>query len=57
MLIDQTVTVGQNVRAFLNKSARGKVIAVDGLQLTVRWEGGNIVEVNRYCVIVMKPGF
>ena len=57
MLIDQTITVGQNVRAFLNKSARGKVIWVDGMRLTVQWEGGNIVEVNRYCVIVMKPGY
>lgn len=57
MLIDQTVTVGQNVRAFLNKNARGKVISVSGSQLTVQWEGGNIVEVNRYCVIIMKPGY
>jgi len=57
MLIDQTVTIGQNVRAFLNKNARGKVVAVDGMRLTVQWEGGNIVEVNRYNVIVMKPGY
>lgn len=30
MLIDTTVTVGQNIRCFLNKKARGKVIEVNG---------------------------
>lgn len=57
MLLDTSVTVGQNVRAFLNKNARGKVVAVNGSQLTVQWEGSNIVEVNRFSVIVMKPGY
>lgn len=57
MLIDQTVTVGQNVRAFLNKSARGKVIGVDGLQLTVEWSDGTVVTSSRYNFIVMKPGY
>ena len=57
MLIDQTVTVGQNVRAFLNKSARGKVIGVDGMQLTIEWSDGKIITTNRYNVIVMKPGY
>lgn len=57
MLLDTSVAVGQNVRAFLNKNARGKVVAVNGSQLTVQWEGGNMVEVNQFCVIVMKPGY
>lgn len=57
MLLDMSVAVGQNVRSFLNKQARGKVIAVDGYQLTVQWEGGNMVEVNRFNIIVMKPGY
>jgi hypothetical protein len=57
MLIDTTVTVGQNIRCFLNKKARGKVIGVDGFQLTVQWEDGRVVDVNRYNVIVMKPGY
>ena len=57
MLLDMSVTVGQNVRAFLNKNARGKVVAVNGSRLTVQWEGGNMVEVNRFSVIVMKPGY
>lgn len=57
MLIDQTVAVGQNVRAFLNKSARGKVIGVDGLQLTVEWSDGTVVTSSRYNFIVMKPGY
>jgi hypothetical protein len=57
MLLDTSVTVGQNVRAFLNKNARGKVVAVNGSLLTVQWEGGNMVEVNRFSVIVMKPGY
>lgn len=57
MLIDQTVVVGQNVRAFLNKSARGKVIGVNGNQLTVEWSDGTMVTSSRYNFIVMKPGF
>jgi hypothetical protein len=57
MLIDPTVSVGQNVQCFLNKKARGKVIGVDGLQLTVQWSNGTIVNVNRYLVIVMEPGY
>lgn len=57
MLLDTSVTVGQTVRAFLNKNARGKVVAVNGSLLTVQWEGSNIVEVNRFSVIVMKPGY
>ncbi len=57
MLIDQTVSVDQNIRCFLNKQARGKVIGVDGFQLTVQWEDGKVVDVNRYNVIVMEPGY
>ena len=57
MLIDTTVTVGQNIRCFINKKARGKVVGVDGLQLTVQWEDGSVVDVNRYNVIVMEPGY
>lgn len=57
MLIDQTVAVGQNVRAFLNKSARGKVIAVNGMQLTVQWSDGMVVTSSRYNFIIMKPGY
>jgi hypothetical protein len=57
MLIDTTVTVGQNIRCFLNKKARGKVIGVNGFRLTVQWEDGNVVDVNRYNVIVMEPGY
>ncbi len=57
MLIDQTVVVGQNVRAFLNKSARGKVIGVNGNSLTVEWSDGTMVTSSRYNFIVMDPGF
>jgi hypothetical protein len=57
MLIDTTVTVGQNIRCFLNKKARGKVIGVDGFRLTVQWEDGKVVDVNRYNVIVMETGY
>lgn len=57
MLIDTTVTVGQNIRCFLNNNARGKVIGVDGFRLTVQWEDGSVVNVNRYNVIVMEPGY
>lgn len=57
MLIDTTVNVGQNVQCFLNKKARGKVIGVDGSHLTVQWSNGNIANVSRYHIIVMKPGY
>lgn len=56
MLIDTTVTVGQNIRCFFNKKARGKVIDVNGFLLTVQWEDGGVVDVNRYNIIVMEPG-
>ncbi len=57
MLIDQIVVVGQNVRAFLNKSARGKVIGVNGNSLTVEWSDGTMVTSSRYNFIVMELGF
>ena len=57
MLIDTTVNVGQNVQCFLNKKARGKVIGVDGSHLTVQWSNGNIANVSRHHIIVMKPGY
>ena len=57
MLIDTAVAIGQNIRCFINKKARGKVIGVDGLRLTVQWEDGKVVDVGRYNVIVMEPGY
>jgi len=57
MLIDTTVVVGQNIRCLLNKNARGKVIDVNGFRLTVQWEDGSVVDVGRYNVIVMEPGY
>lgn len=57
MLIDMSVAVGQNIRCFLNKSARGRVIGVNAHRLTVQWDSGSIVEVDRYNVIVMEPGY
>lgn len=57
MLIDTAVTTGQNIRCFLNNKARGKVIGVNGFRLTVQWEDGRVVDVNRYNVIVMEPGY